>query len=631
MAISEGGSGASAGAIRAGKAFVELFAKDEAVIRTLAATQARLKQFSGAVAKIGTGVTAIGAAGYAVIDKLENSTITRAVEFSRLGARFGDTTENLSSFAYAAGTTGVSLQDLNQIFENWGERVSEAAQGTGEAAESFKLLGLNAAQLALKPRVEQMKDLADAMQKVANNEQRLQLFSKFFSDQGQVLNPLFKKGSAGINALMLEASRLGATVSTDVANSAVKADAAFNRLYTSVKGVLFELGAAVMSSDSFLSTFIDGATHAVVQVRKWLAANRPIVASIEMGVYATLGLGAALLGVAGGLKLAAISLGPVIMGIGLLGSVGAFLATWPGLLAAIGIGTVAAVASFMDWKRIGESLGGVLSSVSKFASTLVGDVGAAWKGISAAISQGDLEAAFEIASLGIQVVWEDTTVAVKATWQEFMNWWQSNTEMLADQLESAMAGVGEAAVAAMRSAGESALDLIVGPEARKKMQLGLEQIAIEAAGVVGAINEETLRDERRRLNREFDEAGRPKDQGHGIINARGPDAGGAQPNRADALREQLRNRAAELESIRTGANLLGLFRGLTNQVGSAAAGVQPAVFNAQRGAFAGSFGQGAFGFGDQVGQKMLEEQKSTTKVLGEVLNVVSGFSFKWAT
>jgi hypothetical protein len=53
---------ASASAIRAGRAFVELFAEDSSLVRTLKANEKRLKDFGANIRNVGLGLAAIGAA-----------------------------------------------------------------------------------------------------------------------------------------------------------------------------------------------------------------------------------------------------------------------------------------------------------------------------------------------------------------------------------------------------------------------------------------------------------------------------------------------------------------------------------------------------------------------------------------
>ena len=54
MPAARGGGGGGSGAVRAGRAFVELFAQDNKLYRALDAASARLKQFGAMSAKIGT-------------------------------------------------------------------------------------------------------------------------------------------------------------------------------------------------------------------------------------------------------------------------------------------------------------------------------------------------------------------------------------------------------------------------------------------------------------------------------------------------------------------------------------------------------------------------------------------------
>src|SRR5690606_9751907 len=106
--------------------------------------------------------------------------------------------EKLSEFAYAAQTTGVSLEDLEGHFENLAERVFQGAQGTGEAVETFKRLGIDAAKLAKLDQADQLIAISEAMRGVTNETERLGLLSSLGGDQFQKLNDLMRQGPDAI-------------------------------------------------------------------------------------------------------------------------------------------------------------------------------------------------------------------------------------------------------------------------------------------------------------------------------------------------------------------------------------------------------------------------------------------------
>jgi ribosomal protein L12E/L44/L45/RPP1/RPP2 len=161
--------------------------------------------FGKRLAGIGGGLLGAGGGLLGALGLGTKSLLDRAGELGKLAEKLGVPVEQLSAFAYAADTTGQSLEDLAGHFENLAERVAQGANGAGEAAETFKKLGIDANALKLQNPVDQLITIAEAMAKVTNETERLGMLSSLGGDQFQNLNALFKKGPAGIRALMAEA------------------------------------------------------------------------------------------------------------------------------------------------------------------------------------------------------------------------------------------------------------------------------------------------------------------------------------------------------------------------------------------------------------------------------------------
>ena len=110
------------------------------------------------------------------------------------------------------------------------DKVSDAAMGTGEAAESIKQLNLNAAQLnKLKPD-EQFEAIADAMQGITNQGDKVRIAMDLFGGRGVSLIQAMEGGATSIRALREEAVALGISLSQDDADGAAKANDAMARL-----------------------------------------------------------------------------------------------------------------------------------------------------------------------------------------------------------------------------------------------------------------------------------------------------------------------------------------------------------------------------------------------------------------
>jgi len=148
-----------------------------------------------------------------------------------------------------------------------------------------------------------------------------------------------------------------------------------------------------------------------ISILGWIADNSLLASSIK-GVVA--GVVAAKLAVtAVGIAAAAIS--TVVATITGIATAFAFLLTPIGLVSAAVVALVATVAIESGaMKDIIASLGTTFVGVADTAKTAFG-------GIKEAIAAGDLEAAFRIASLGIQVVWQRIMNDLGMMWRAFMD------------------------------------------------------------------------------------------------------------------------------------------------------------------------------------------------------------------
>lgn len=425
MASSAGGAaGGATGSIRAGRAHVEMSAKDVGLSKTLDNLKKRIVGFGKSTAKLGGLLGGGGLAGLGVIGKAFDGFLDRAGELSRLSQKLGVSTEQLSQFAYAAETTGMSLEDMTGQFENLAERVAQGAAGSGEAAETFKKLGIDAAQLKLQNPVEQMITLAKAMEGVTNETERLGMLSSLGGDQFQWMNNLFKKGPDGIRGLMEEAKAVGSSLSGEDAANSVRASQAIQRGWTAVKNTFFAVGSALLPMVERLESVSAAVVTSVGQIRELIKENSGLVIGITAGISAVVALGAGLTSLGLSIALAGMAFGGLVSGITFL--VGAI----PILLK---LAVVAAVATAVVYavREIAAALGVLEPIMQRFRGTLAGlaegwdyirdAIGTGAEGIKAALSMGDVVGAFKIAVATLKVTWKALVIGITAVWDTFKN------------------------------------------------------------------------------------------------------------------------------------------------------------------------------------------------------------------
>ena len=187
------------------------------------------------VAKIGVAFATAGTAAAAALTKMSMESIDN---LAKTADKIGATTEALSGLRHAAELTGVSSNTLDMAMQRLTRRVSEAAEGTGEAKGALIELGINAAALEKLPLDVQMNVIADAMQGVGSQADRVRIAMKLFDSEGVSLVNTLAGGSESLKAMAAEAEHLGITISRVDAAQIEQANDAVTR----AQGVFTGLG-----------------------------------------------------------------------------------------------------------------------------------------------------------------------------------------------------------------------------------------------------------------------------------------------------------------------------------------------------------------------------------------------------
>ena len=157
-------------------------------------------------------------AAAAAMTALTISSLKSGDQLAKTADKIGVTTEALAGLRHAAELTGVSAGTMDMAMQRLTRRVSEAANGTGEAVGALHELGINAAELEQLPLDQQMSVIADSMAKVKNQSDKVRLAMKLFDSEGVALVNTLAGGSEGLAKMAEEANILGLAMSrTDTA------------------------------------------------------------------------------------------------------------------------------------------------------------------------------------------------------------------------------------------------------------------------------------------------------------------------------------------------------------------------------------------------------------------------------
>lgn len=210
-----------------------------------------------------TGLIKAAAAGFGAwkLAAAINSTITMASSINDLSTRIGASVEALSEYRHVAKLTKVTFDTLTTAWQRQTRRISEAAQGTGEAKDALKELGLSATDLAKLAPEDQFEIIADAMNGVANQGDKVRLAMKLWDTEGVALLQTVEGGSEALREMREESRKLGLSLSREQADGAAAAKDAIARLESAMSGITQEIGLNVIP--------------AFTEIVKWIGKNLP--------------------------------------------------------------------------------------------------------------------------------------------------------------------------------------------------------------------------------------------------------------------------------------------------------------------------------------------------------------------
>lgn len=406
---------AGAAGIRAGRAFVELFADDSKLIRGLKAAEGKLKAWGASVTSIGSKIFAVGGGIVAAMAPAVAIFAQMGSELDDMSQRTGASVESLSSLGYAAQMSGSDMSTLEGGLRKMQQAIANAAGGSETAAEALAALGTSAADLQGLSPDEQFRRLADGIAAIQDPAKRTAAAMEVFGKSGSNLIPLMAGGSDAIRELEDRAKALGLVMSGDDAQNAAALGDAWDELLSIGKSLAKTIGAALAPSLITIAKSVIEVTSGVV---RWMDQNRGLVVSIAAGAAAIAGIGATIVAV--GLTLS--GMGAVVAGFTaalaaiptIVSGVGAVIAA---LVSPIGIAIAAVTAltaAVIYFSGAGSQIITFLQGVAEQVANVMG-------GVVAEITNGDFQGAWNIAMGSATVAIQRGMLNAKKIIYEAMN------------------------------------------------------------------------------------------------------------------------------------------------------------------------------------------------------------------
>jgi len=211
----------------------------------MAKTRGEFKKTSASANLFKTAIAAIGA--YASIQGIRRlagvigETAQELDKLAKTSAKIGIASKEFAGLAHASRIAGVEVNTLDKGLLRMTQGIAEAAEGTGEAADAFRRLGINAQELSMMSVEKQFGTIADAVNKVGNNTQALNAIMDIFGTRAASLRNVLKEGSTGLRHLSDEAKILGIAIGEEQLKKVEDMNDAITRLQEAWGGAKNEL------------------------------------------------------------------------------------------------------------------------------------------------------------------------------------------------------------------------------------------------------------------------------------------------------------------------------------------------------------------------------------------------------
>lgn len=435
---------ANAGAIRAGRAFVEIFGEDSKLQRVLDRVEKRMKGFGSILGRIGGTLTAGATAIIGPLTAAVHGFNEAGDALDKAAGRTGASVEALSELSFAAGQSGADLGAVEAGLRGMARFSLNASRGLSEATDTLSDLGISMSDIEGLTPDAQMAVFADALAKIEDPTRRAALAMKVFGKSGTTLLPMFADGAAGIEALRQEARDLGIVMSTEDSKAAAALNDAFGRVTAQMKQAAILIGAAV--APVFLK-LADYAKLIAKEVIDWIDANRGLIQTVFLVAAGVGAAGAAILTLSGvfyGLAFA----------IGAAGSVLGVLAAGLGaLFSPVGLTVAAIVALGAAWLTTTESGAQALATLKTIFGQLASDASATFGAIKTALAGGDIAAAARVLWAALKMEWTKGVEALNQEWLIFANGVEIAFENVSNRIQlivgKMVAGVQKAILSAI--------------------------------------------------------------------------------------------------------------------------------------------------------------------------------------
>lgn len=307
------------------KLFVTLGLSNKEFTGKLSEAQRDLTKFGKSALKIGTSMSALGAAIIVPMALSIKSFAENSEQIENMSQKTGLSIRSVQELGYAASLTGSSMDGLTVAFKSSQIAIAGAESGSAEAIKKFNALGISLDEIKGKSADEQFMTIAAAIADIPDPAQRAAAAVQFFGRSGTEMLPMLASGAEGLRKLRGEA----VVMSDAQVRAGAKIQDSIERIQASFGGLK---NSVISTAAPAVTGLIEKIIGVVLEIKKWTDANPELTGQLVLAAGAVSGVLAVagpLLAVVGGLSLAfgamAGPVGLLIAGISLLTAGGVML------------------------------------------------------------------------------------------------------------------------------------------------------------------------------------------------------------------------------------------------------------------------------------------------------------------
>lgn len=236
--------------------------------RGLSGFVANLRAARGPLLAAAAGFYAVVRGVRAVASEVEE-VIAEGDDLDKTSQRIGTSARALQEWRFVGAHAGLTAEQMDHALETFNRTTGQAAQGTGEAVQSYRRLhvALRDGNGQLRDSDAVFRDVRMALSRIENPMERAATASRIFGESAAQLNPILnmtEEELAGARARFVE---LGGGLSDDLVGNARDAEDAmgdFRLAMSSLRGVL-------------VANFLPAITRGVTALATWVGRGVEII------------------------------------------------------------------------------------------------------------------------------------------------------------------------------------------------------------------------------------------------------------------------------------------------------------------------------------------------------------------